>query len=221
MNPALILRNVPNFDIYSELSLQVGLLWSCLSSYLFAINPFVYLSVFRSSEGGSRNQLRHLESLRFLSAQTILGLLFFLFFFFFLFLLLLFIINTSIGGAVVTWLCPLSLCRWVREFLNEENQGLDVLVEYLSFAQYAVTQVDFCCFFFFFLRSSVFAWVNIYSIVKVIVCVFRFDGEQSESGGELASIDSPWSRSIEDLHGDCSLPSPSSSVPRASRHSIR
>ncbi|MGH0153181.1 UNVERIFIED_CONTAM: hypothetical protein FKN15_055135 [Acipenser sinensis] len=31
---------------------------------------------------------------------------------------------------------------WVREFLNEENKGLDVLVEYLSFAQYAVT-LDF------------------------------------------------------------------------------
>lgn len=31
--------------------------------------------------------------------------------------------------------------RWVREFLNEENKGLDVLVEYLSFAQYAVTWV--------------------------------------------------------------------------------
>uniref|UniRef100_A0A8D0CEX5 Formin like 2 n=1 Tax=Scleropages formosus TaxID=113540 RepID=A0A8D0CEX5_SCLFO len=28
---------------------------------------------------------------------------------------------------------------WVREFLNEENKGLDVLVEYLSFAQCAVT----------------------------------------------------------------------------------
>ncbi|XP_075913628.1 formin-like protein 2 isoform X2 [Petromyzon marinus] len=28
---------------------------------------------------------------------------------------------------------------WVREFLNEENKGLDVLIEYLSFAQYAVT----------------------------------------------------------------------------------
>ncbi|TRY93430.1 hypothetical protein DNTS_005740 [Danionella cerebrum] len=28
---------------------------------------------------------------------------------------------------------------WVREFLNEGNKGLDVLVEYLSFAQYAVT----------------------------------------------------------------------------------
>uniref|UniRef100_A0A3Q3D3H0 Formin-like 2b n=1 Tax=Hippocampus comes TaxID=109280 RepID=A0A3Q3D3H0_HIPCM len=64
---------------------------------------------------------------------------------------------------------------WVREFLNEENRGLDVLVEYLSFAQYAVT----------------------------------FDNEQPESGGDAASIDSPWSRSIEDLHGDCSLPSPS------------
>uniref|UniRef100_A0A8D2ZCI3 Formin-like protein 2 n=1 Tax=Scophthalmus maximus TaxID=52904 RepID=A0A8D2ZCI3_SCOMX len=70
---------------------------------------------------------------------------------------------------------------WVREFLNEENRGLDVLVEYLSFAQYAVT----------------------------------FDGEQSDAGGDVSSIDSPWSRSIEDLHGDCSLPSPSSSVPRA------
>uniref|UniRef100_A0A8C7FKY4 Formin like 2 n=1 Tax=Oncorhynchus kisutch TaxID=8019 RepID=A0A8C7FKY4_ONCKI len=29
---------------------------------------------------------------------------------------------------------------WVREFLNDENKGLDVLVEYLSFAQYAVTR---------------------------------------------------------------------------------
>ncbi|XP_030642365.1 formin-like protein 2 [Chanos chanos] len=28
---------------------------------------------------------------------------------------------------------------WVREFLNVENRGLDVLVEYLSFVQYAVT----------------------------------------------------------------------------------
>uniref|UniRef100_A0A4W6G178 Formin-like 2b n=1 Tax=Lates calcarifer TaxID=8187 RepID=A0A4W6G178_LATCA len=70
---------------------------------------------------------------------------------------------------------------WVREFLNEENRGLDVLVEYLSFAQYAVT----------------------------------FDGEQSEAGGEVSSIDSPWSRSIEDLHGDCSLPSPSTLVTRS------
>lgn len=28
--------------------------------------------------------------------------------------------------------------RWVREFLNDENKGLDVLVNYLSFAQCAV-----------------------------------------------------------------------------------
>uniref|UniRef100_A0A3B3ZZP4 Uncharacterized protein n=1 Tax=Periophthalmus magnuspinnatus TaxID=409849 RepID=A0A3B3ZZP4_9GOBI len=72
---------------------------------------------------------------------------------------------------------------WVREFLNEENRGLDVLVEYLSFAQYAVT----------------------------------FDGESSDGGSEVSSIDSPWSRSIEDLHGECSLPSPSSTAPRAQR----
>ncbi|KAM8871448.1 formin-like protein 2 isoform 1-T1 [Synchiropus picturatus] len=71
---------------------------------------------------------------------------------------------------------------WVREFLNEQNQGLDVLVQYLSFA-------------------------------------VTFDGEQSD-GGDSSSIDSPWSRSIEDLHGDCTLPSPSSSVPRAARLSI-
>uniref|UniRef100_A0A8K9UL00 Formin-like 2b n=1 Tax=Oncorhynchus mykiss TaxID=8022 RepID=A0A8K9UL00_ONCMY len=60
---------------------------------------------------------------------------------------------------------------WVREFLNEENQGLDVLVEYLSFAQYAVT----------------------------------FDGEVSEASTEERAVDSPWSRSIEDLHGDSNL----------------
>uniref|UniRef100_A0A8C7KHT4 Formin-like 2b n=1 Tax=Oncorhynchus kisutch TaxID=8019 RepID=A0A8C7KHT4_ONCKI len=67
---------------------------------------------------------------------------------------------------------------WVREFLNEENQGLDVLVEYLSFAQYAVT----------------------------------FDGEVSEASTEERAVDSPWSRSIEDLHGDSNLPSPSSAL---------
>ena len=30
-------------------------------------------------------------------------------------------------------------CSWAQEFLNEENQGLDVLVDYLSFAHSAVT----------------------------------------------------------------------------------
>lgn len=30
---------------------------------------------------------------------------------------------------------------WVREFLNDENRGLDILVEYLSFAQCAVMWV--------------------------------------------------------------------------------
>uniref|UniRef100_A0ACB8G183 Uncharacterized protein n=1 Tax=Sphaerodactylus townsendi TaxID=933632 RepID=A0ACB8G183_9SAUR len=40
------------------------------------------------------------------------------------------VFNQEISGGALSW---------VREFLNEENKGLDVLVEYLSFAQYAVT----------------------------------------------------------------------------------
>uniref|UniRef100_A0A9J8CZD0 Formin-like 2b n=2 Tax=Cyprinus carpio TaxID=7962 RepID=A0A9J8CZD0_CYPCA len=78
---------------------------------------------------------------------------------------------------------------WVREFLNEDNKGLDVLVEYLSFAQYAVT----------------------------------FDGDVAESTTGEISVETPWSRSIEDLHGDSNLPSPvsGSSIPRSTRHSLR
>lgn len=30
---------------------------------------------------------------------------------------------------------PFILYRWAQEFLNEENQGLDVLVDFLSYAQ--------------------------------------------------------------------------------------
>uniref|UniRef100_A0A8C7FJL2 Formin like 2 n=1 Tax=Oncorhynchus kisutch TaxID=8019 RepID=A0A8C7FJL2_ONCKI len=75
---------------------------------------------------------------------------------------------------------------WVREFLNDENKGLDVLVEYLSFAQYAVT----------------------------------FDGDSAENNPEK-SVDKPWSRSIEDLHGGSNFPSPvnGNSISRAGRHS--
>ncbi|KAJ8012851.1 hypothetical protein DPEC_G00047160 [Dallia pectoralis] len=77
---------------------------------------------------------------------------------------------------------------WVREFLNEENKGLDVLVEYLSFAQYAVT----------------------------------FDGDSIENNPEnLLDKSKSWSRSIEDLRGVNSLPSPvtGNSISRSGRHS--
>uniref|UniRef100_A0A671YW62 Formin like 2 n=1 Tax=Sparus aurata TaxID=8175 RepID=A0A671YW62_SPAAU len=77
---------------------------------------------------------------------------------------------------------------WVREFLNEDNKGLDVLVEYLSFAQYAVT----------------------------------FDGDCLENNPEAVMDKSkPWSRSIEDLHGGSTLPSPitGNGITRAGRHS--
>lgn len=36
---------------------------------------------------------------------------------------------------------PFVLYRWAQEFLNEENQGLDVLVDYLSYAQSDVPYV--------------------------------------------------------------------------------
>ena len=55
------------------------------------------------------------------------------------------------GGPWGPLLCPLGSapppgrcsgspvsCRWVQEFLNEENRGLDVLLEYLAFAQCSV-----------------------------------------------------------------------------------
>lgn len=35
-------------------------------------------------------------------------------------------------------LCGLSPSSWAQEFLSEENQGLDVLVDYLSFAHCSV-----------------------------------------------------------------------------------
>ncbi|KAM6330804.1 formin-like protein 3 isoform 4-T4 [Alca torda] len=43
---------------------------------------------------------------------------------------------TRVAGGTTRrrWRCH----RWVREFLNDENKGLDVLVNYLSFAQCAV-----------------------------------------------------------------------------------
>lgn len=192
--------------------------------------------VCRSSGEEFRNQLRRSENSRFLFVQTTLGTC------------LSEHLSVSLTCLTVSWLsniCLLSVCRWVREFLNEENRGLDVLVEYLSFAQYAVTWVKTglpLCFLSFGLNfelhmSDLFmvrshrqmkCSVQVISLEQVWdlqtfykLFVLRFDGEQSEAGGEVSSIDSPWSRSIEDLHGDCSLPSPSSSVPRAARHSIR
>lgn len=42
------------------------------------------------------------------------------------------------------WGSPLTPCTppsWVQEFLNEENKGLDVLLEYLAFAQCSVAYV--------------------------------------------------------------------------------
>lgn len=60
----------------------------------------------------------------------------------------------------------------------------------------------------------------IYIFVSV---VDSFDGDAAESASGEMSVETPWSRSIEDLHGESNLPSPvsSSSIQRSTRHSIR
>ena len=84
-----------------------------------------FMFPFRNSGGECRSPLKCSESWRSHYGQT-----------------------TSGECGMVCWRVCVRVCdvkrlspayRWVREFLNEENQGLDVLVEYLSFAQYAVT----------------------------------------------------------------------------------
>lgn len=53
--------------------------------------------------------------------------------------LLLCLLTALLGGLLSAWNSEnLVLCRWVQEFLNEENRGLDVLLEYLAFAQCSV-----------------------------------------------------------------------------------
>lgn len=51
-----------------------------------------------------------------------------------------FFTNFSCHALPLSYICfVLSCCSWAQEFLNEENQGLDVLVDYLSVAHSAVT----------------------------------------------------------------------------------
>uniref|UniRef100_UPI00398EEFCA formin-like protein 1 n=1 Tax=Pristiophorus japonicus TaxID=55135 RepID=UPI00398EEFCA len=72
---------------------------------------------------------------------------------------------------------------WVQEFLNEENKGLDVLVEYLSFAQCAVTSF----------KET--AW----NFVRSLSYVERHDMESTDNGGIASEKSKPLDRSVEDL----------------------
>ncbi|KAG7275713.1 hypothetical protein CRUP_011340, partial [Coryphaenoides rupestris] len=103
---------------------------------------------------------------------------------------------------------------WVREFLNEENKGLDVLVEYLSFAQYAVTWVRE------FLNEENKGLDVLVEYLSFAQYAVTFDGDCAENNLEN-SVDKskPWSRSIEDFHGGGTLPSPGNGLTRAGRHS--
>ncbi|TRY54334.1 hypothetical protein DNTS_021310, partial [Danionella cerebrum] len=79
---------------------------------------------------------------------------------------------------------------WVREFLNDENRGLDILVEYLSFAQCAVIP-----------EASPFLTVLPLPPALPVSLRLRLDFEGLENGEDF-SLDKAksWSRSIEDLH---------------------
>jgi len=46
-----------------------------------------------------------------------------------------FLLKTKIRCIVALHDIPFILYRWAQEFLNEENQGLDVLVDFLAYAQ--------------------------------------------------------------------------------------
>ncbi|XP_032891330.1 formin-like protein 1 isoform X2 [Amblyraja radiata] len=79
---------------------------------------------------------------------------------------------------------------WVQEFLNEENKGLDVLVEYLSFAQCAVTSF----------KET--AW----NFVRSLSYVERHDMESTDNGGIASEKSKPLDRSVEDLSRSNSSP---------------
>ncbi|XP_067869288.1 formin-like protein 1 [Heterodontus francisci] len=90
---------------------------------------------------------------------------------------------------------------WVQEFLNEENKGLDVLVEYLSFAQCAVTSF----------KET--AW----NFVRSLSYVERHDMESTDNGGIASEKSKPLDRSVEDLTRGNSSPTHGSSR-TSSRH---
>lgn len=78
------------------------------------------------------------------------------------------------GCVVLIWR-PVNLSMiysWVREFLNDENRGLDILVEYLSFAQCAVM------------------WVPLHTLV-IHWCFQKLLGWAADPAAELTCV--PWS----------------------------
>lgn len=78
------------------------------------------------------------------------------------------------GCVVLIWR-PVNLSMiysWVREFLNDENRGLDILVEYLSFAQCAVM------------------WVPLHTLVNHW-CFQKLLGWAADPAAELTCV--PWS----------------------------
>ncbi|XP_077898074.1 formin-like protein 1 isoform X4 [Ictidomys tridecemlineatus] len=100
---------------------------------------------------------------------------------------------------------------WVQEFLNEENRGLDVLLEYLAFAQCSVT---FSCrsgppgsFLHPLLKCPLQCWPP-----SPLHRISRYDMESTDNGASNSEKSKPLEQSVEDLSKG-----PPSSVPK-SRH---
>ncbi|XP_047402264.1 formin-like protein 1 isoform X3 [Sciurus carolinensis] len=100
---------------------------------------------------------------------------------------------------------------WVQEFLNEENRGLDVLLEYLAFAQCSVT---LSCrsgppgsFLHPLLKCPLQCWPP-----SPLHRISRYDMESTDNGTATSEKSKPLEQSVEDL-----TKGPPSSVPK-SRH---
>ncbi|XP_042199174.1 LOW QUALITY PROTEIN: formin-like protein 1 [Callorhinchus milii] len=88
---------------------------------------------------------------------------------------------------------------WVQEFLNDDNKGLDVLVDYLAFTQSAVTSF----------KET--AW----NFVRSLSYVERHSSESTDNGSVAPDRSKPLEQSLEDLSKESS---PTQGSSRAGRH---
>lgn len=96
------------------------------------------------------------------------------------------------GFVCLTSRCISLFSSWAQEFLNEQNNGLDVLVEYLSCAQSDTSYVA---------TEKRAVWSRRVNLTTrdspPHFC--RFDVESVENGGTLSDRPKPVDRSMEDI----------------------
>lgn len=116
-----------------------------------------------------------------------------------------------------------SSCSWAQEFLNQENQGLDVLVDYLSVANSAVTYVSAeLCFLSPPFSQSVLKILTLEGHEKFSLCVtagsasHRYDMDAVDNGSLPADKGKNMDKSLEDLSRSASN-SPTHSALKATK----